>query len=278
MSRRIDSHALLAMVCLLSVPLTDAQSPTARPAFEVASVKPDARGGNASYVQASPGRLSPTNFSLRGLIVFAYGVRDYQISGDPAWLGSDYYDIQAKAEGNAPVKQMEGPMLQALLEDRFRLRLHRETRQLPAFELSVAKGGPRLQRSKEGSCVPYSLDAPAPPPPARGEPRPVFCGFPHWGVEGSNRTLDGIGIGMANLASSLSRSELHRTVTDRTGLSGTFDVHLKWAPDAGEPSADSAGPSLLIALQEQLGLKLESTRAPTEVLVIDHIDRAPTGN
>jgi uncharacterized protein (TIGR03435 family) len=103
-------------------------------------------------------------------------------------------------------------------------------------------------------------------------PGPFFVAFP------IGASMDGIGIGMANLASSLSRSELRRTVTDRTGLSGTFDVHLNWVPDAGEPSADSAGPSLLIALQEQLGLKLESTRAPTEVLVIDHIDRAPTGN
>jgi uncharacterized protein (TIGR03435 family) len=266
--------------------LSQTQLPTSHSGFDVASVKPNTRGGNGSHVQAFPGRLVMENFSMRRLILFAYGVQDYQISGDPPWIGSEYYDIQATAEGNASVKQMEGPMLQTLLQDRFKLAAHRETRQLPVYELTVAKGGAKLQRSKEGSCIPYSADSPPLPSPAPGAPRPTFCGYPRLGVDGLNRTLDGAGVSMAVLATNLSRtynSELGRNVIDGTGLDGTFDVHLKWTMEgpvsisaSGDLSAaqPSAGPSILTAIQEQLGLKLESAKGPVEVLVIDHIERA----
>jgi len=232
-----------------------------------------------------------TNFSLRQLILSAYGVQDYQISGDPPWLGSGHYDIQAKAQGHISVKQMEGPMLRTLLEDRFKLTLHRETRQLPVYELTVVKGGLKLQGSKEGACTPYSADSP-PPASAPGAPRPIFCGFPRLGAAGLNRTLEGAGVSMAELASSLSRSELRRTVIDRTGLTGAFDVHLKWIVDAPAgvagpglsdgsgaalPPENLTGPSIFTALQEELGLKLESTKGPVEVLVIDRVEK-PSAN
>jgi uncharacterized protein (TIGR03435 family) len=113
-----------------------------------------------------------------------------------------------KREGNASVKQMESPKLQTLLEDRFKLMLRRETRQLPVYELTVVKGGVKLQRSKEGGCTPYSVDSPPPRTPASGEPRPTFWGFPRFGVDGLNRTLEGAGVSIAELATSLSRSEL----------------------------------------------------------------------
>jgi uncharacterized protein (TIGR03435 family) len=248
------------------------------PGFEVASVKLNTSGSDKAYVQALPGRLVMTNMALRRLILLAYSVQDYQISGDPRWIGSDHYDIQAKAAGDASVQQMEGPMLQALLEDRFKLVLHREVRQLPVYELTVAKGGVQLQRWKEGSCVPYAVDAP-PKPAAPGEPRPVFCGF-HVGSEGLNRTLDGAGIGMPALAANLSRSyasALNRTVIDKTGLTGTFDLHLKWTIDDPISIDAAAGPSIVTAIQEQLGLKLESTRGGVEVLVIDRIEK-PSAN
>jgi len=221
------------------------------------------------------------NFSLRLLIQFAHGVKDFQISGDPPWIGSDHYDIQAKAEGNASVKQMEGPMLQALLADRFQLTLHRETRQLPVYELTVVKGGVKLQLTRQGDCTPYSVDSP-PPPPTAGASRPIFCGYPRMGSDGLNRTLEGAGVSMAVLAANLSRSELHRKILDRTGLTGTFDVYLKWTIDspAGPASPgisdDPTGPSVFTALQE-LGLKLESAKGPVEVLVIDRVEK-PSAN
>ncbi len=266
-------------------PTLRAQSPAARSGFEVASVKLNTSGGNGSYIQALPGRLVMTNFSLRRLILSAYGVQDYQISGVSPWIGSDHYDIQAKAEGNASVKQMEGPMLQTLLEERFKLILHRETRQLPVYELTVVKSGVRLQRPKEGGCTPYSVDSPSPPPPSPGEPRPVFCGFFRFGSDGLNRTMDGAAVRIAKLATSLPASELGRTIIDRTGLIGTFDVHLRWTIDAqtgpdgpGTPlPTDLTGPSIFTALQEQLGLKLESAKGPVEVLVIDHVEK-PSAN
>jgi len=221
-----------------------------------------------------------TNLSLRRLILIAYGVQDYQLTGDPSWIGSEHYDIEAKADGNVSVQKMEGPMLQALLAERFKMTLHRETRQLPVYELAVANGA-RLQLSKEGSCTPYSADAP-PPAATPGQPRPTFCGL-RIGTEELNRTLDGKGVTMAALAANLSRtynSMLGRNVIDATGLTGEFDIHLKWAiDDLSHPTAgpDPTGPSIFTALQEQLGLKLKSTKGPVEVLVLDHIEK-PSAN
>jgi uncharacterized protein (TIGR03435 family) len=223
-----------------------------------------------------------TNLAPRRLILIAYDLQDYQLSGDPSWADSEHYDVQAKADGNPSVREMEGPMLQVLLEDRFKLTLHRETRQLPVYELTIGKGGAKLQSSKEGSCTPYSVDSP--PTSTPGEPRPNFCGFHMTPDDGLNRTLDGNGITMAALAANLSRtyvSPLGRNVIDRTGLIGAYDVHLKWAIDslpapAGPnttPPSDVTGPSIFTALQEQLGLKLESGKGPVEVFVIDHVEK-----
>jgi len=276
---------LPVIVGALNVPVIRAQDVTgANKTFDVASVKPNNVGGR-TLVQALPGRLVMTNFALRRLMLFAYGVQDYQLVGDPLRAIADNYDIEAKAEGTTSVKEMEGPMLQALLESRFRLVLHRETRQLPIYELTVAKGGAKLTPSKESSCVPYRTDEP-PAPASPDAPRTNYCGF-RFGGDGSDRTLDGTGIGMALLASNLSRtynSNLGRNVLDGTGLSGVFDVHLKWTIDdltaAGPIASDGLAASpvgLLTALQEQLGLKLESAKGPVEVLVIDHIER-PSAN
>jgi uncharacterized protein (TIGR03435 family) len=284
---RWNRRLLLVAAGSAAIALSQTESPTAHPRFEVASIKPNSNGGNVAYIQPLPGsRLVMTNFAVLQLILSAYGVQSYQVSGDPPWISADHYDIQAKSEGNASVQQMEGPMLQALLEDRFKLMLHRETRQLPVYELTVAKSGVKLERSKEGSCIPYSVDSPPPPPIAPGAPRTNYCGYPRSGVEGLNRTLDGAGVSMTVLANRLSLSyvaQLGRTVIDRAGLAGTFDVHLKWAVDASNGAAgpgisdDSTGPSIFTALEEQLGLKLESAKGPVEVLVIDHVEK-PSAN
>ena len=162
-----------------------------------------------------------------GLIQFAYGVRDFQLAGEPAWIGSAHQDIQAKAEGDVPVKQMEGPMLQALPADRFQLRVHREMRQLPVYELSVAKGGLKMKATQQGECVPYDVDATPPAAPAPGVPRTVYCGYPKAGVTGSNRTLDGACVTITGLIANLSRLAVDRAIIDKTGLGGTFDLHLE---------------------------------------------------
>src|SRR3569623_1450680 len=112
--------------------------------FEVASVNPTASADGRSLVQAAPGRLVMRNLALRRMLLIAWDLQDYQLAGDPAWVGSAHYDVQAKAEGGASVQEMEQPMLQALLQDRFRLRVHREKREHPIYELTVAGGGAKL--------------------------------------------------------------------------------------------------------------------------------------
>jgi len=223
------------------------------------------------------------NLTPRRLILIAYDIQDYQLVGAPRWIDSENYDIEAKADGNPSVQQMEGPMLQALLEERFKLSLHRETRELAVYKLSVGKSGAKLQASQEGNCTPYVTDAP-PPIAKPGEPPPSFCGFQRTTAEGLNRSLNGKAVTMADLAKTLSRTYtamLGRNVIDGTGLKGTFDVRLTWAMDSDGPRSDnppdSVGPSIFTALQEQLGLKLEATKGPVDVLVIDHIEK-PSGN
>jgi uncharacterized protein (TIGR03435 family) len=225
-------------------------------------------------VQALPGgRLAMENFSLRGLILFAYGVRDFQLVGLPAWADLVHYDVQAKTEGDFSVSQMEGPMLQALLEDRLQLRVHREIRQMAVYELSVAKSGLKMKATQQGACVPYDADAPPPVVHLSGAGgMPVFCGYPTNRATGSNRTLDGAGVSATVLIANLSRLAVDRSIIDKTGLDVGYDVHLEWAADA--LADDAGGTSIFTALQEQLGLKLEAAKGPVEVLVIDSVERA----
>ena len=253
------------------------QQPVARPGFEVASIRPHESSDNKAFVQALQGRLVMQNFSLKQLILFAYDVPNNQVSGVQSWMDSIRYDIQATTESNATVKQVEGPMLQVLLEGRFHLKVNRETMDRPVYALTVDKGGLKMQPSQGGSCTPYFMDSPPPTPP--NTPRLVYCDFPRLAGDGINWTLDGTGVSVGKLANTLSRSGLDRPVIDRTGLSGGFDLHLKWAGDVPEGApgsgtvADPTGVSIFTALKEQLGLKLEATKGPVEVLVIDHVEK-----
>jgi uncharacterized protein (TIGR03435 family) len=174
---------------------------------------------------------------------------------------------------------MEGPMLQALLADRFHLMLHREMRQMPVYEMSAIGAG-KLQASRQGSCIPYDVTAPPPLAAGPGQPPTWFCGFPRSGPDVVNRTLDGRGLSIANLAKALERAELHKPIIDKTGLSGQFDVLLHWTSDSATGAAAQGLPdviSIFSALREKLGLKLEAARGPVEVLVIDHIEK-PSAN
>jgi len=261
----------VAAFVLLNAPLSPAQSPAARPEFEVASVKTSAAGARGSVLRTPAGRVDAKNVSLKLLISSAYGVEGFEISGGPSWINSGRFDVEAKA-GSAETRQQMMPMLQSLLEDRFKLKTHRETKEGPIFLMTVAKGGLKLQPLKEGTCGP--LDA-GNPPPAPGQKPP--CGVLRPGVGGPNMILEGVGVSAATLARTLTLM-LGRPVKDNTRIAGPFDaLRLEYAPPYmtadPAPSSDGIGPSIVTALQEQLGLKLESAKGQVEVLVIDRLER-----
>ena len=212
--------------------------------FEVASVKPQAPGDTRGSIGPSPGAFIANGIPLKILIEIAYRVKDYQISGGPDWIETDHWDVSAKARaGFIPTGQQMQPMLQALLADRFRLKLHRETRELPAFALVVGRGGPKLTAST----------------------------FTDSRISIGHGIFTGQKIDMAGLADALAR-ESDRTIVDQTGLNGEYDITLKWSPDAADP--DPAAVPLVTAIQQQLGLRLEATKAPVEILVIDSVQKA----
>ena len=269
--------SLIAVAATASA-FCQSQQPAPRSEFEVASIRPHSSTDNKAFVQAFQGRLVMQNFSLKQIILFAYDVPRNQVSGVQSWMESDHFDIQATSATDATVKQVEGPMLRALLEERFHLKVHRELMERPAYDLTVDKGGVKMHPSREGNCTPYAMDAP-PPLAAQDAPRPTYCDFPRLTGDGLNWTLEGNGVTVGKLAATLSRSGLDRPVVDRTGLTGGFDLQLKWTADMPEGSPgsgatiDPTGASIFTALREQLGLKLESAKEPVEVLVIEHVEQ-----
>jgi uncharacterized protein (TIGR03435 family) len=252
------------LAALLIAVAPGARAQSSRPHFEVASVKRNNTGSRASNCCGGPGRLVGQNVTLGMLINIAYKVQDFQVVGAPAWVNSDRYDIEAKPSDDSLGKQnqeiVQGPMLQSLLEDRFKLVVGRETRELPIFELTVAKSDSKL---KAGACT--TRDPSSPP----SRQRPSDCGFSVM----NNNMIRATQIDMDRFVSMLT-FWLRRTVVDKTGFKGTFDVDLKWNPDeaAATPSTDTA-PSIFTALEEQLGLKLESSKGTVEVLVIDSVSK-----
>jgi bla regulator protein BlaR1 len=261
------------------------------PTFEVASVKPNKSGDMGVQLMFQPGgRFNAKNISLKFLIRFAYGVQDFQITGGPAWLNSDKYDIEAKAEGRSKTEmdnmtdaQRDADMeqnklrMQALLADRFKLTLHKESKDAPIYALVVAKNGPKLKEATpEELAPPDPNEAPKPPGP-NGKMRGR-------GMRMGRGELTGQAAQMTFLADVLS-NQVGRTVIDKTGLTGLYDFTLKWTPDESQgpmfkgpgdapPPPDPNGPSLFTAIQEQLGLKLEPQRGPVDLLVIDHAEKA----
>jgi bla regulator protein BlaR1 len=234
-----------------------AQSP-ANAVYEVASIKPNQSGERPSLRVARGGRTTVTNNTLKRLLVFAYNVQDYQISGGPKWADSIGYDIEAKPEH--PVDP--GPdnindfrkLVQALLADRFKLTLQHSSKELPIYALVVGNDGPKLTvREKPANPTDMRLTG------GRGL------------IVGQQITLD-------HLAENLS-ARLGRTVRDQTSLTGYYDFRLEWTPDEpdGESVPDRTGPSIFTAIQEQLGLRLEARRGPVEILVIDHAE-PPSAN
>ena len=238
-------------------------------AFEVASIKPSSPTQPIAF-RRSGYRVATTSTSLEWLITWAYDVYGDHICGKPQWLDAERYDIVANGPQESetavrppgqisPLQQM----MQALLAERFKLAVHRETRELPIYALVVAKSGLKVRLTEAPDIMgqnPFSM-------PGRGR-------------------LIGAGVSAEMLAKVLSH-QVGRSVQDQTGLQGVFDFKLEWEPDPPTGGAGSAPPalvdlragrSLFSAIQEQLGLKLEARKGPVEVLVIDHIERTPTEN
>jgi uncharacterized protein (TIGR03435 family) len=276
--------SVIGILGILSVAQVQSQTPAARPEFEVASVKPNSSGGRGMKLEALPGaRLNAENVPLRLLIQNAYGVRSFQISGGPAWIDSDRWDITALGEGNASPRDLM-VMLETLIEDRFKLEKHKETKEFTLYALVEAKGGLKLPNANAEPCVAASPLLPRPEADA-GAPKP--CGRAGVILSPKGSKLRGKNITTAELTRVLSNI-LDRNVLDKTGFKGTFDVDVDFTPDqvlAGLPnrgpdepsaSADAGGTSIFAALQ-QLGLKLESTKGPVPMLIIDHVEK-PSAN
>jgi bla regulator protein BlaR1 len=273
--------ASTAIALPLLIGMLHAQSPAPRPQFEVASVKLNTSGAsNQLFGSHSPGTFNADNYPLLGLIAGAYDLKPFQIAGAPGWIESSRYDIVAKPSVSPVKKTMTSEsvrkdqaemklMLQSLLEDRFQLRFHRETKELPVYALTIAKGGLKLP---EGSCTNYDFNNP-PPRPAPGQKPPDYCGNIGMGGNGPAQTLNAFGITMTDFVGVLSNYS-GRVVIDKTGFTGKFDAHLVYADTLDSaPRDDTSGPSLFTAMEEQLGLKVESTKGPVEILVIDHVER-----
>jgi uncharacterized protein (TIGR03435 family) len=287
---------------LTDLPLVgQAQSPVSQ--FEVASIKPNPPGTSEAWgapVLFMPGgRTLIQKATLNEIIQYAYQLtrwplESWQVAGGPSWISSERYDIEGKAITDAGSTQMR-LMLRSLLEDRFRLRVHWETRALPVYELTAARGGIRLKPGTQAKCrssIPDESELPL-PPPSPGEPGLLPCGEVIVGAAdrgaGAEGHLEGKSLTMPILVSFLTNF-LGRTVIDRTGFSETFDFQLTFNPGdnalegfagPGErrltPTAELSGVSIFTSLQEQLGLRLESAKGPVQVLVVDSVSK-PTEN
>jgi uncharacterized protein (TIGR03435 family) len=272
-----------------------AQQQTApAPAFDVISIKPDTSGSMAMRLNIAPGgTFRADGVPLKLLMQEAYDVKESQIIGAPAWFNTDKYNIEARAdEATAeemkhldPDKRKDKMMLmiRSLLVERCKLAVHQETKDMAILSLVVAKNGPKLKASAPPDMA--TADPGSAPGPGAGP------NGPRRGMRMGRGEVHGNSAGMEMLANILSR-QLGRTVVDNTGLTGTYDFDLKWTPDenqgqmfrtpggdagAAPPPVQTAGPTVFTAIQEQLGLKLESTKAPVAVWVIDHVEK-PSAN
>jgi uncharacterized protein (TIGR03435 family) len=250
---------------ILSTTSLFAQSPAPRPtfdAFEVATIKPvdpEEKAGRYIIMQGTD-RFVVKYYTLKLLIAAAYDLTPQAISGGPAWLTSDHYDILAKTPGEVlPSRPEQMAMLRTLLADRFKLTFHREQKEFSLYTLNVAKGGPKLKPSTAPADDPAKLISTV-------YPQRIL-------LPAHNAT-------MGEFASLMQRAILDRPVVDKTGLTAKYDFDLEWAPDnsqfGGEvaaATADAPSAPFFTAIQQQLGLKLEATKGPIAALVVDKVER-----
>ena len=254
--------------------------------FEVISIhldKPITDGRGSMQVGFTPnGTFTGRGLPLKKLICMAYNVDDLQVSGGPDWLKEDRYTIEAKtdAAGQEAIKNLSGPrerlvgqrMVQELLADRFKLKIHQETKEMPVLALLVAKAGPKVHESVPGDTYENGLKD--------------RDGHGHQGMmRFNNGKLVVQGVPLDRVTAQLTE-QLHQIVQNKTGLKGNYDFTLQWTPEVdhdrgpsvasgegGGPAADASGPSIYTAIQEQLGLKLESQKGAVPVFVIDQVEK-----
>lgn len=260
-------------------------------AFEVASVRSNPSRTDSRGIRVLPGRLAITGLTVREIVAYAYGIpnplRFSRISAGPKWLNEDRFDIVAKANGDVSTDQLR-VMLRALLADRFRMVARNTTADMPIYALRLSRNdgvlGPRLRRTPDIDCVRFIADRGGVPPPLPRDPKDVpTCVI---------RAEPGLIVARSRTIPDLTmvafpRVVEDRVVVDRTGLKGNYDVLVEWTPDRRPfaaatdlppglpvpPPPLAGGPSIFTALQEQLGLKLQSERGPVEVLLIDRIEK-----
>jgi len=247
--------------------------------FDTVSVKPNKSGTDGVYISVRSEEYSGENLRIIDLVSQAYGIKQDLISGMPGWADGAHFDVKAKltpqdAEAFEKLSREEKiaankALLRSILEERFHLKTHIETKQLPVYNLVLAKGGLKMKAVGEDDTFPKRVNGP--------DGRPV---------RGLVRMQDGMfidqGIEISGLVNQLANM-VHRTVIDKTALKGRFDLALKYAPDRDAPpdanngSSQDDAPSIFAALEEQLGLKLQSDKGPVDTLLIDHVER-PTQN
>ena len=282
------------------------------PTFEVVSIKPNHSGGYAMH-QVTPSGFKMINLNTRFLIEFAYGrsavppydaLRPSQLVGGPGWIKTDQYDVDAKVDDSLAEKFAKAPhdkpyfrnpsqdvtyqiqlMMQSMLVERFNLKVHREMREGPVLALVVAKGGPKFLNTKFPELDATLRDTGQPP----AHPPHLPC-TPGLACMVRRMSMSELAYTLWDFGDHGVVAEIGRPVIDQTGIKGDYDIQLQWAPEfrqgallmapnSGNPGAgagpppESSGPSFLTALQEQLGLKLESTKGPVEYVVVDHIER-----
>lgn len=258
--------AIWVLTCGMGGRQVVAQAPSGSPAFEVSTVRVNRTGGTGSESSFSKGRFTATNVTLKNVMEYsAFGLPAARIVGGPKWIDSERFDIDAKVDsataGSLQTLSREQEraaihtMFQRLLADRFKLATHWETREMPVYALVVARKGPRLQKAANPDA---GVDTSA----SRGR------------LIANEITMDGL----ARTLTQEAADELGRVVVNRTAIEGKYDVSLRWTPEmdstpgAADGAVSDAGPSLFTATEEQLGLKLESSKGPVEVLVIDRAE------
>src|SRR5579872_5105290 len=252
----------LLFVCCFAV-LSQNQTPP--PSFEAASVKVNKSGGMRMAVDFQPGgKFSAQNVPLRILIALAYHVRPDSITVGEGWLGSDRFDIVAKASQVTPPDELRR-MLQSLLAERFKLQIHSDEKIMPAYALVVGKNGSKLQPTDAGLLTERRCHP--------GDPVP---GQKHFVCEHMTMAL------LADTLQEIALRDIDVPVVNQTGLEGAYTFQLSWAPSsgpvAGDPTDPAVGPTLFQALDSQLGLRLESKKLPLPVIVVDRAERVPVEN
>ena len=264
----------LAFIALMSIPAIAQQlvptPPTTLPVFDIVSIHPHNTVDENISFMSRPGIYSASNACLKDLIAYAWNVRDDLIAGLPGWAGTNRFDITAKDsdfDASAYKKltnDQHEAMLRPVLIDRFQVKAHTEIKTLPVFDLVLTKDDPKFKNS--------------PPPPVNDPDHPIPEGQPGRGsTRIENYALTATAVPISTLTDFLA-SQLNRTVIDKTGLTGVYDLKLKWTPDRLLNAAANDGtvdrpPDLFIALKEQLGLKLESAKGPVKTLVVDHAEK-----